>query len=461
MLDKTIAKNVLAKALCTGGNFAELFIENEKTNNISLVNGKVDKVMTGINYGIGIRIFSGYNAIYAYTNDLSESNLLRVAYNAASAISKHAPPLVVLDFKKQNINNIHPIKIMPQNVSKNDIIAILREADGVSKAYSSQITSTMGNYLDRVQEVAIINSEGLWAEDTRVRTQISVHAVASSDEEKQWAGFTPGAHKGYELLEGLDIKELATQSAHTAAKMLSADYAPKGKMPVIIDNGFGGVIFHEACGHSLEATSIAKGASEFYGKKGTQIASSIVTAIDDGTVPNAWGSQNIDDEGTKTQKNVLIENGILKTYLVDRLNGLKMDEQSTGSSRRESYEYAPTSRMTNTYIQAGTDDEKDIIKATEHGFYAKKMGGGSVTPATGEFNFAVLEGYLIKDGEIKEPLRGASLIGKGSEVLMDIDKIGKIEDHAQGMCGSISGAVPTNIGQPMIRVKKMTVGGRN
>ncbi|WP_276630128.1 TldD/PmbA family protein, partial [Terrisporobacter hibernicus] len=251
------------------------------------------------------------------------------------------------------------------------------------------------------------------------------------------------------------------EASRVAYTMLNAKNCPAGQMAVAIDNGFGGVIFHEACGHSLEATAVAKGNSVFTDKIGQQIASAKVTAVDDGTIYNHWGSANIDDEGTPTQKNVLIENGVLKSYMVDKLNGRRMKTSSTGSSRRQSYKFAPTSRMTNTFIAAGTDKTEDIIKSIDNGLYAKKMGGGSVNPVTGEFNFAVAEGYLVKNGEIKEAVRGASLIGKGSEVLMNIDMVGDNLAQAQGMCGSVSGSIPTNVGQPMIRVKEITVGGRS
>ena len=242
--------------------------------------------------------------------------------------------------------------------------------------------------------------------------------------------------------------------------MLHAPQCPSGVMPVAIDNGFGGVIFHEACGHSLEATSVAFGMSEFSGKLGQQIAAPCVTAIDDGTMPNEWGSEHVDDEGTPTTKLVLIENGILKNYMIDRLNGKRMNMAPTGSARRQSYAFAPTSRMRNTYIAAGNDENEEIIGSMGDGLYAAKMGGGSVNPATGEFNFAVQEGYLVKDGKITTPVRGASLIGKGADVLMKIDRVGKDMQMAQGMCGSMSGSVPTNVGEPMIRVSAITVGGR-
>ena len=223
---------------------------------------------------------------------------------------------------------------------------------------------------------------------------------------------------GFEMFEIIDPEYYAKEASRMAITMLNADLCPAGRMPVVIDNGFGGVIFHEACGHALEATSVAKGHSVFTGKIGEKIASDKVTAIDDGTIPNAWGSINIDDEGIPSQKKTLIENGILKGYMVDKLNGRRMGMEPNGSSRRQSYKYAPTSRMTNTYIAAGNDENKDIIATTPDGLYAKKMGGGSVNPITGEFNFAVAEGYLIKNGKVDKPVRGATLIGKGSEILL-------------------------------------------
>ena len=242
--------------------------------------------------------------------------------------------------------------------------------------------------------------------------------------------------------------------------MLKAGYCPAGRMAVAIENGFGGVIFHEACGHSLEASSVAYGQSEFAGKLGLRVACPKVTAVDDGTIPGAWGSVNIDDEGTPSRRNVLIENGILKSYLVDRFNGRRMGMPSTGSARRQSYLFEPTSRMTNTFLLNGPDRNEDIIASIEYGLYAKSMGGGSVNPVTGAFNFSVREGYLIRNGKVCEPVRGASLIGNGAEVLSAIDMVGQNLATAQGMCGSSSGSIPTDVGQPLIRVSSITVGGR-
>ena len=242
--------------------------------------------------------------------------------------------------------------------------------------------------------------------------------------------------------------------------MLYAEECKSGKMTVVVHNAFGGVLLHEACVHSLEATSVAKGLSVFTNKIGQKIASDIVTAVDDGTLKNYWGSLNVDDEGKRTQRNVLIENGILKSYLVDYKNSRKMNHPTTGSGRRQSYKYSPTSRMTNTFFENGSSTFEEIIAATEYGLFAKKMGGGSVNPITGEFNFNVSEGFLIENGKITKPVRGCTLVGSGAEVLMNIDMIANNLSTGHGMCGSASGSIPTDVGQPTIRVQNMTVGGR-
>lgn len=460
MLDKTLAKNVLLKALSKGGEFAELFVENNESGVISLTNGKLDSSKSRIDYGLGLRVFNGVNAIYSYTNDLSERSLLKMAGAVADAISSSAVS-TVLDFTQKKIITAHPIKIMPKDVSKKDVVDILRASSEYSTKFNSKISETNNSYINHRQDILIANSEGLWVEDTRVRTRVRLQAVASDGFEKQTGAESPGSHMGYEFISGLDIKELSETAANRAITMLGAKYSPKGKMTVVINKGFGGVIFHEACGHPLEAEFISRGAGQFVNKIGKQIAAECVTAIDDGTIPNYWGSLNIDDEGSPTQRNVLIENGILKSYLVDRLNGLKLGIPSTGSARRESYRFAPTSRMTNTFIAAGKDEEEDIIKDTEYGLYAHTMGGGSVNTVTGEYNFAVNEAYIIRNGEIKEPVRGASLVGTGAETLMLIDRVANNEDHGPGMCGASSGSIHANCGQPMIRVKEITVGGKD
>ena len=349
---------------------------------------------------------------------------------------------------------------MPHTVENTKKVELMRKAYYAAKNYDDTISQVSVSYGDYEQNILIANSEGLLVEDRRVRTRTGISSVASKDGEMQTGFFGPGAHMGFEYYDTFNIEDYAREASRIAKTMINAEHCTSGKMPVVIDNGFGGVIFHEACGHGLEATSVAKGLSTFSGKLGEQVASDLVTAIDDGTIPNAWGSSNIDDEGTRTQRNVLIENGILKGYMVDKLNGLKMGMPPTGSSRRQSYKLAPTSRMTNTYIENGKSTKEEIIANTENGLYARYMGGGSVNPTTGEFNFAVTEGYMIKDGKIDKPVRGATLIGNGSEVLKKIDMVGDNLWHGQGMCGSVSGSIPTNVGQPTIRVSSITVGGR-
>ena len=387
--------------------------------------------------------------------------MLDTAYKAALALGSLSDEKMVVINNCKVTTNINPIKLYPHSVDYQDKINVMKKAYKSAKEYSSEISQVSINYSDKEQNVLIANTEGLYIEDNRVRTRLGITSVASRGNENQTGFEGPGACKGFELFEDIDPEYYGKEASRVAYTMLNAKNCPAGKMTVAIDNGFGGVIFHEACGHSLEATSVAKGNSVFTDKIGEQIASTKVTAIDDGTLTNHWGSANIDDEGNPTQRNVLIENGILKSYMIDKLNGRRMNMAPTGSSRRQSYKFAPTSRMTNTYIAAGTDKVEDIIKSIDDGLYAKKMGGGSVNPVTGEFNFAVAEGYLVKNGELKEAVRGASLIGKGSEVLMNIDMVGDNLAQAQGMCGSSSGSIPTNVGQPMIRVKEITVGGRS
>lgn len=459
MLSREIAEKVLGRCLITGGDFAEIFEEDTIDNSISMLNGYVENSVGGRSYGIGIRIFKGLKSVYAYTNNNSLSSLLNVAEKAALALGdlKEEKSIVI---NKKEIITINPIIIMPSTIDVNKKIGVMKLAYNAAKGYHNEISKVSVSYMDKEQNILIANTEGLYTEDKRVRTRLYINAIASANGENQTGGEGPGRHMGFETFNYIDPEYYGREAAKSAHTMLHAKDCPAGKMTVAIDNGFGGVIFHEACGHSLEATSVAKGNSVFTGKLGQQIASSKITAIDDGTIPNAWGSLNIDDEGNPTRKNVLIENGILKSYMIDKLNGRRMGMESTGSGRRQSYKFAPTSRMTNTYIANGDDSPEDIIKSISDGLYAKKMGGGSVNPVTGEFNFAVSEGYIVKNGVIQEPVRGASLIGKGSDVLMDIDMVGNNMSQGQGMCGSVSGSIPTNVGQPMIRVKEITVGGR-
>lgn len=455
------ARDVLDAALATGGDFAEIFWEDNRTNSLQFLGGHVEMINSGRRHGAGIRVFVGLNAVYAYTNDTDREGLLRCAQQAASAVReqrKAGPRARALS--TPDMPPPHVIRQLPSQTETKRKLEYLRAADAAARGVSPEIEQVIAALMDTEQDVIIANSEGLYVEDTRVRTRFICNAVATDGQEKQQGYEGPGAMMGYELFTArVDVAKVSREAAEIARQMLHAPKCPADVMPVVIDNGFGGVIFHEACGHSLEATSVAFGMSEFTGKLGQQIAASCVTAVDDGTLPNEWGSLRVDDEGMPTNRLVLIENGILKNYMIDKLNAKRMGMEPTGSGRRQDYTYTPTSRMRNTYIAAGMDDERDMIATMGDGLYAKKLGGGSVNPATGDFNFAVAEGYLVKDGRVTTPVRGASLIGKGADILMQIDRVGREMKMAQGMCGSVSGNVPVNVGQPMIRVRRMTVGG--
>lgn len=459
MLQAAVAQKVIAEALQTGGDFAEIYLEDRVNHNIGMLSGKVESVNSRRLHGAGVRVFSGLEGIYVYTNDTSEAGLMDCARRAASAIREkrnYAPKSLLW----AQTPSVHFIREMPDTVKSARKVEKMKEAAAVLREYP-EVSQAQVGYADSIQRVWIANSEGLFTADTRVYTRFTVAAIASNGTENQTGFSGPGGMQGFEIFDTrIDPAATAKVAAEQAVTMLHAPQCPAGIMPVVIDNGFGGVIFHEACGHSLEATSVAPGNSEFCGKLGQKVASEKVTAVDDGTLPNEWGSENVDDEGMPTTKLTLIENGVLKNYMVDRLNARKMQMPPTGSGRRQGYMFAPTSRMRNTYIAAGDDDNHEIIATMGDGLYAKAMGGGSVEPATGKFNFAVNEGYLVKDGKIAHPVRGASLIGRGSEILLKIDRVGKDMKMAQGMCGSLSGSVPTNVGQPMIRVSSLTVGGR-
>lgn len=459
LLEKSFLSELLGIGLSSGADFAELFAENTDHETMMLIGGRIDEIASRTLSGAGIRLLLGTRSVYASTSDMTREGLLRIARQAAKALGEERgakdPCLTERIFP-----NIHAISVVPSSVRGGDKAALLHAAYDGAKSCSEEISQVRASLLTVDRNILIANSDGLLTEDRQIRTRLSVNAVASSGSENQSGSYLPGMRSGMELFNRVDPRAVGERAARQAVTMLHADYCPAGQMMVAIENGFGGVIFHEACGHSLEATSVAPGRSQFAGKLGQQIANEKVTAIDDGTEPNSWGSNNIDDEGTPTQKLTLIEKGVLKNYLVDRLGGRRMNMPMTGCARRETYHYEPTSRMSNTYIAAGTDDNEEIIASMEYGLYAKSMGGGSVNPVTGEFNFAVNEGYLVRNGKIAEPVRGASLIGKGSEILMNIDRVGTDLESAQGMCGSKSGSIPTNVGQPLIRVSKITVGGR-
>ncbi len=459
MIAKALVEEVLGVALSTGADFAEIYGENTRHNSVHLADGKIDRVGDTLLSGVGIRAFLGTRTVFATTTDLTRQGLLRCAASVAAAMGEGGEAVSV-HLTERIFPNIHPVVVVPSGVDARERADLLREGCFAAKAYDESISQVTGTLLSVDHSIFIANTEGLYTSDRHIRTRMAIQAVASEGGVNQSGSDGPGAGRGLEFFQLRSPAEIGREAARQATVNLRADYCPAGVMTVAIENGFGGVIFHEACGHSLEATSVAIGVSQLARKLGQRIANPKVTAIDDGTIPNAWGSTNIDDEGTPTRRNLLIENGVLKSYLIDRLGSRRMGMPMTGSARRQGYLFEATSRMTNTFIDNGPDKNEDIIASIENGLYCRKMGGGSVNPLTGDFNFAVTEGYLVRNGRICEPVRGASLIGTGSEILQNIDMVGQNLATGQGMCGSASGSIPTDVGQPLIRVSTITVGGR-
>ena len=459
MLGIQVANSVIDYALSLGADFAELFVEENHVNTISTLSAEVQAVRSGIDFGIGIRLVYGHKVLYGYTNKIEDTELKRIVRELATK-DRRDPSTQRTNFDYRKISEAHPAK---KPLSKDpwieSKIAFLLKADQNARATSNIISQTSGSCMQREQKIAIFNSEGLYTDDTRHYIRSSLTAYASDGIEQATGSSNDGGLKGWEIEDEIDAEKTGDEAARQALVNLSARACPSGRMPVVLGNGFGGVIFHEACGHLLETTAVAKKASVFHDQMGETIASPLVNAVDDGTLPNEWGSINIDDEGLTTKKTQLIKNGKLTSFLADRLGAAQTGFECTGSGRRQSYRFAPASRMRNTFIEPGENDLQEMISSIDKGIYASHMGGGSVQPGTGEFNFSVQEGYYVENGQIKYPVKAATLISTGPAVLREISMIGKDFELACGMCGSISGAVPTTVGQPSLKVDDILVGG--
>ena len=454
------AKKVIDLALDHGADFCDLFVENTRTQNLRVKNNIVESVNQGIDFGVGIRLIYGTEVIYGYTNSADENELLRVAKILGERY-KTERKTNLQAFSSTPFIDIHPVqKGLHHSPFTEEKIAYLMSISAHGLAKSEHIKISESSLLQRHQHVQIFNSHGLTAEDNRHYCRIMSNVIAEKNGEQSTGYFAPGALQGWEFSGKTDPKELAELASAQALVKLDASPCPGGKLPVVIGNGFGGVIFHEACGHLLETTSVQKKSSVFWDKMDQQIAHSAVSAVDDGTIANEWGSINIDDEGMQTQKTQLIKDGKLVNFLCDYVGSLKTDYQATGSGRRQSYKFAPASRMRNTYIEKGNHSLDEMISTIDHGIFCKAMGGGSVSPGTGEFNFAALESYLIEKGKVTKPLKGATLIGTGPEVLQKISMVGNDLEFSAGMCGSVSGSVPVTVGQPALKVDEILVGGQ-
>lgn len=451
-------QKVLKKALKEGGEFADIFVERSLSTSITCEDNRIERVISGTDCGVGIRVIFNKKAAYAFSNDLSETSLLSLAEMASRAARSnlHRTP-INLSKRKPSIS--FDIKKKPWNIAITKKVGLVERANSAARGYDGRIKQVSVAYRDSLQEVTIANSDGLLCDDRRVGTVFMVQVVASEGGVVQ-TGYEPvGGHIGFEIFDAISPEDVATTACRRGVTMLSAKKAPAGKMPVILSSEAGGTMVHEAVGHGLEADLAQQGLSVYTGKIGETIASPLITVVDDSTIPGKRGSFAFDDEGTESRKRVLIESGVLKGYMYDRLTAMKDGVSSTGNGRRESYRHQPIPRMTNTVIAPGNGNPEDIIKSVEKGLFVKKMGGGQVNTVNGDFVFEVSEGYIIEKGSIGEMLRGATLTGNGPEVLGIIDMVGSDLGFSMGTCGKDGQGTPVADAQPTLRIPEMIVGG--
>ena len=461
MISKSLAIEVLNEALATGADYAEIFYEDSNAYSVRILNNKVEGSTSGSLCGVGLRLLKENQSVYGYTNDLSKKGLLKLASSLRNSFNGKRV-LTVSKLEMIKAKNRNPVKNSYNDISKEEKIALVKEGtDAIAKLNDKRIVRYEGSFLNNHRFVAVFNSKGKWFKRDSEFGRLVYSVVAASEKGFETGFEGPGAQQDISYFRTVvNPKDTALEAVRKALLMLEANECPSGKMPVVIGNGWGGVLFHEACGHPLEASAISRNLSCFSGKEGDYVASPIVSAVDDSTIPQAWGSIDIEDEGNLGTKRLLIKDGKLQNYMIDDFNGRRMGREGNGASRRQNYRYCPTSRMSNTYICNGKSTKEEIIAATKLGLYAVSFNGGSVDPTTGEFNFGCSEAYIIRDGKICEPVKGATLIGKGNEILHKIDMIANDLELAQGMCGAASGSIRTNVGQPTLRVSEVLVGGR-
>ncbi len=458
MIDSSVVDRVLGEALRTGGDFAELFVEDRRTSTASLDDGKVEELSSGRDRGAGIRVVMGETTGFAHTADLSEAGL-RAAAGAAAAVARGGGGGRAVAVTPSTATRHSEVSTYPETVAKAKKVELLTRADEAARSEGSAITQVAAGYGDSRRRILVANSDGLLVGDDQVRTRLGVSCVALGDTGMQTGYETAALMVGFELFDRVQAEEVAREAARRALTKLSARPAPSGVLPVVLKGGTGGILFHEACGHGLEADHIAKDSSVYTGRVGDLVASPLVTLVDDGTMGPEWGSFAIDDEGRPAQRNVLISEGVLTDYMWDFLRARTEGRTSSGNGRRQSYQHLPMVRMTNTYLIGGSDDPNEIVAQTPKGVYVAKLGGGQVNTATGDFVFGMNEAYLIEEGRITEPLRDANLIGNGPDVLQAIDAIGDDFAMGPGTCGKDGQAVPVGCGQPTVRISGVTVGG--
>jgi TldD protein len=460
MIAKETAAKVIAAALQTGGDFAEVYVEDTANTRLTLDDGKVEQAVRGADRGAGVRVLFGNLATYAYTDDLSEESLMDAA-RAAAAAGTGAGRSQSIDLTTKKSELDYPVRIPFESMSIADKAQLLHKLNDTARRTSPYIQQVSANYQEIRRQVWIFNSEGVAVEDDRNFVETMWQVVAIKDGVIQTAFNGRGGQLGLELLQSFDPEVLATETAESAVRMLDAKPAPAGEMPVVVCNSWGGVLFHEACGHAMEADFVTKGGSAYAGMVGQKVASELVTCVDDGTIPGRRGSLRFDDDATPAQRTVLIENGILRDYMFDLVEARRVGRQSTGNGRRQSFRYMPMPRMTNTFITAGPHDPQEIIESVQKGIYIKSMAGGQAEIGRGDFVFNATEAYIIEDGKLTTPVRGATLVGNGPKVLSEIDMVGNdwALDAGYGMCGKGQTA-RVSVGQPTVRIPRgITVGG--
>ncbi len=457
LLDERLVESLLAEALKVGGEFAEIYAERRRTDSLSLEDSRLERCSIGLDAGASVRVTKGRSISFVSTDRLDEASLREAARLAGEGVAGGGAGLKRLELA--SALSEHPIRIAPDSVETSAKAALLHYADRAAREAGAEVTQASVGYSDTVSEIMVANSEGCLAAEERTRVRLIARVVAAREGVMQTGYESVGAHTGMELFEASDPASVGRTAAGKAIVMLDSRPSPSGKMTVVMHHGFGGVLFHEASGHGLEADAVEKNTSVFAGRIGEQVASELVTLVDDGSIANAWGSNAFDDEGVPTRRNVLIEKGILRGFMYDRLRARNAGAEPTGNGRRQSFRHPPIPRMTNTFILAGDSTPEEIIASTERGFYAKTLAGGQVEPATGDFVFGVSEGYLIEDGEVKYPLRGATLIGNGLVALKNVDMVAGDFEFNIGVCGKDGQGVPVGSGQPTLRMVEMTVGG--
>lgn len=456
-IDKSILNKVIAKALEKGGEFADVYIENRVSRQIVMEESKFKSGLYGISQGAGVRVISGNKTGYAYTEEITKEKLMRAA-EVASFVAlngKMALPVSISDTNRQSFITVQQPLL---GVADEKRIDIMKRADQAAMDYDKRIKMAMINYYDEVRGRVIANSEGVCLKDELPMMFFIVQTMSDNGKARHMSRERLSKHMGFEMFDQYTPEMVAQRAAREAIAMLDAQDAPAGMMDVVMQNGWGGVLVHEAVGHPLEADNIAKKIGAFTGKVGQKVASDIFTMVDDGSIPNARGTINFDDEGTQTKRNVLIEKGILKGYMSDILSAKQLGMERTGNGRRESFQYIPIPRMTNTFIANGSSDPADILASTKKGIYVQSLSGGSVNPVTGVFNFTCREAYLIKNGKKTVPIKGATLIGSCLGVISNIDAVGNDLDFGPGICGKGQNA-EVDAGMPTVRIRGINVGG--